>query len=145
MCENKPDAYRRLMPIAMSLCALSWAVPAFGQTASDQAAPAAVKKPDPKRYAVSDAKPTSPNATINLVNLLVKQGVLKEEQAQTLIKQAEDEAYVSQQAAKDATTKADEAAKAANAATSAAQPPGTRHVTYVPEIVKRELREEIKQ
>ncbi len=94
---------------------------------------------------MSSAKPTSPNATINLVNLLVKQGVLKEEQAQALIKQAEDEAYVSRQAAKDATTKADDATKAATAAAAAAPAAGTQHVTYVPEIVKRQLREDIKK
>ncbi len=141
MLKMKLDA--RLMPLAVSLCALTCAVPAFGQTALDQG-PAA-RKSDSKRPAVSDAKPLSPNTTINLVNLLVKQGVLKEDQAQALIRQADDEAYVSRQAAKDATAKADEAAKAANAATAAASPPGTRHVTYVPEIVKRQLREEIKQ
>jgi hypothetical protein len=144
MFDKKPDARRRLMPLAVSLCTLISAAPAFGQTASDQeAAPA--RKSDSRRVAVSQAKPTSPNATINLVNLLVKQGILKEDQAAALIKQAEDEAYVSRQAAKDATVKADEAAKAANAATAAASPAGTKHVTYVPEIVKRQLREEIKQ
>ncbi|XSC48414.1 putative porin [Bradyrhizobium sp. RDT10] len=79
------------------------------------------------------------------MNLLVKQGVLNEDQAQALIKQADDEAYVAREAAKGANARADEAAKAANAATAAASPPGTRHVTYVPEIVKRQLREEIKR
>jgi len=146
MFRNKADAGWHAIPVAVSLCALACATPVMGQTLGQTAAePAPAKKTDAKRPAVSSAKPTSPNATINLVNLLVQQGVLKEEQAQTLIKQAEDEAYVSRQAAKDATAKADEAAKAASAASAAAQPPGTRHVTYVPEIVKRELREEIKQ
>jgi hypothetical protein len=144
MFENKADAAWRVIPLAVSLCALAWATPAVSQTATDSAETSA-KKSDAKRPAVSGTKPTSPNTTINLVNLLVKQGVLKEDQAQALIKQADDEAYVSRQAAKDATAKADEAAKAATAATAAANPPGTRHVTYVPEIVKRQLREEIKQ
>jgi hypothetical protein len=144
MFEKKPDARWRLMPLAVSLCTLICVVPAFGQTASDQdAAPA--KKSDSKRPTVLQTRPTSPNATINLVNLLVKQGILKEDQAAALIKQAEDEAYVSRQAAKDASTKADEAAKAATAASAAASPPGVKHVTYVPEIVKRQLRDEIKQ
>ena len=144
MFENKADAAWRAIPLAVSLCALAWATPAVSQTAMESAATPA-KKSDARRPAVSSAKPSSPNTTVNLVNLLVKQGVLKEEQAQALIKQAEDEAYVSRQAAKDATIKADEAAKAASAASAAASPPGTRHVTYVPEIVKRQLREEIKQ
>jgi len=137
----------REIPLAVSLCALLCAAPAFAQSAADQgnAAPQkSDKKTDAKRPTVSQTKPTSPNMSINLINLLVKRGTLKEEEAQELIKQAEDESYVSRQAAKDATAKADEAAKAATAATAAANPPGTRHVTYVPEIVKRELREEIK-
>lgn len=144
MSENKADAAWRAIPLAVSLCALAWATPALSQNAADAAATPA-KKSDARKPAVSSAKPTSPNTTVNLVNLLVKQGVLKEEQAEALIKQAEDEAYVSRQAAKDATAKADEAAKAATVAAAAAQPPGTKHVTYVPEIVKRQLREEIKQ
>lgn len=146
MLKTKPDARR--MRLAISLCALACATPAFGQAAPDQgAAPAKAesKAPTVSKPTVSKAKPTSPNATINLVNLLVKQGVLTEEQAQTLIKQADDEAYVARQAAKDASAKADEAAKAATAASAAASPPGTRHVTYVPEIVKRQLRDEIRQ
>lgn len=144
MFEMKLDARWRAMPLAVSLCALICAAPALGQTVTDPGE-APVKKQDSKRPTVSQSKPSSPNATINLVNLLVKQGVIKENQAEALIKQADDEAYVSRQAAKDATIKADEAAKAATAATAAANPPGTRHVTYVPEIVKRQLRDEIKQ
>ncbi|UTD29749.1 putative porin [Bradyrhizobium sp. WD16] len=138
MFKNKADADWRAIPLAVSLCALACATPAVGQTAAETASAK-------KRPAVSSTKPTSPNATINLVNLLVQQGILKEEQAQTLIKQAEDEAYISRQAAKDATAKADDAARAASAAASAGQPPGTRHVTYVPEIVKRQLRDEIRK
>jgi hypothetical protein len=141
MFKTRPSAGQRLMPLAISFCTLACAVPALAQTASDQEA----KKSDAKRPTVSQAKPSSPNATVNLVNLLVKQGILKEDQAAALIKQAEDEAYVSRQAAKDANAKADEAAKAATAASAAASPPGTKHVTYVPEIVKRQLREELKK
>jgi Putative porin len=144
MFRTNPNAGWRAIPLAVSLCALSCAAPAFGQSASPQGT-TSPKDADKDHPTVSRTKGTSPNATVNLVNLLVKQGVLKEDQAQALIKQAEDEAYVSRQAAKDATAKADDAAKAATAAAAAASPPGTRHVTYVPEIVKRQLREEIKQ
>lgn len=98
-----------------------------------------------ERPTVSKKKPTSASSTINLVNLLVKQGVLNEDQAANLIKQAEDEAYVSREAARDATAKADEAAKAATAAASAASPAGSKRVTYVPEIVKRQLREDLRK
>ena len=134
----------RELPLAVSLCALLCAAPALAQSSSDQeTAPA--KKGDSKKPSLSQAKPTSPNVAINLINVMVKRGLLNEDEAKVLIKQADDEAYVSRQAAKDASTKADEAAKAATAAADAANPPGTRHVTYVPEIVKRQLREEIKQ
>ncbi|WP_407178614.1 putative porin [Bradyrhizobium sp. STM 3562] len=143
MFRKKTDADWRAIPVAVSLCALTCASPAFGQSARDPDAPA--KQADSKRPKVSSTKPTSPNATVNLVNLLVKQGVLKQDQADDLIKQAEDEAYVARQAAKDASAKADDATKAASAAAAAAQPPGTRHVTYVPEIVKQQLRDEIKK
>ncbi len=148
MFNKKPDAHRRLMMLAVSLCTLMFVVPALAQNASDDAAAPARKpggKSDAKRNGVTQTKASSPNATINLVNMLVEQGVLKEDQAAALIKQADDEAYVQRQAAKDAAAKADVAAKAADAATAVAQPPGTKHVTYVPEIVKRQLREEIKQ
>ncbi|MBV8511865.1 MAG: putative porin, partial [Xanthobacteraceae bacterium] len=136
-------ARRRTLPPAVSLCALLCAAPALGQSQStgDQWGVAA-KKADAKKPAITQAKPTSPNATVNLLNLMVKRKLLSEDEAKGLIKQAEDEAYISQQAAKDATSKADEAAKAA---TAAANPPGTKHVTYVPEIVKRQLREDIKK
>ncbi|WP_024506332.1 putative porin [Bradyrhizobium sp. ARR65] len=143
MFKTKADADWRAIPVAVSLCALTCVSPALGQSAKDPDAPA--KQADSKRPKVSSTKPTSPNATVNLVNLLVKQGVLKQDQADDLIKQAEDEAYVARQAARDANAKADDATKAATAAAAAAQPPGTRHVTYVPEIVKQQLRDEIKK
>ena len=98
-----------------------------------------------KRPTVSNKPPPSSNATINLINLLVKQGVLGEEQAGALIKQADDEAYVARQAVRNATEKAEGAEKTASTAAEATSPPGNKRVTYVPEIVKRQLRDEIKR
>jgi Putative porin len=98
-----------------------------------------------KRPTVSRSAPPSPNATINLINLLVKQGVLTEDQAAGLIKQADDEAYVARQAVRDATAKAEGADKKAASAADAVSPPGTKRVIYVPEIVKKQLREDIKK
>lgn len=100
--------------------------------------------PSGKRPTVSRDAPPSSNATVNLINLLVKQGTLSEDQAAALIKQADDEAYVARQATRDATTKAEGAEKAATTATDAVSPPGTKRVTYVPEIVKKQLRDEIR-
>ncbi|MES2194858.1 MAG: putative porin [Pseudomonadota bacterium] len=98
-----------------------------------------------KRPTVSRTAPPSSNSTINLINLLVKQGVLAEEQAAALIKQADDEAYVTRQAVRDAAAKAEGADKRASTAADAVSPPGTKRVTYVPEIVKQQLREDIKR
>jgi hypothetical protein len=93
---------------------------------------------------VSAQKPPIPGSTINLINLLVKKGIIDDDQARDLIKQAEDEAYIGREANKQARAKAEEAAKAASDAAQAALPPGTRHVTYVPEVVKRQLRQDIR-
>jgi hypothetical protein len=141
--KTSANARPRVIWLSVAFSVLICCAPAFGQAATAPSEPA--KKSDAIRPQVAQGKPTSPIAMINLVNLLVKQGILKEEQAKELIKQAEDEAHVAREAAKDAGAKADDAAKAATAAAKATEPPGTRHVTYVPEVVKRQLREEIKQ
>src|SRR5262245_6209655 len=77
----------------------------------------------------------SQNVTINLINRLVERGVLTKQDATELIQMAEEDAA---------------AARAeANAAQATPSPPppseDTVRVTYVPEIVKRQIREEIKQ
>lgn len=118
------------------IAATSLAAPATAQDESGQAA---------KRPTVLRSAPPSSNATINLINLLVKQGVVSEEQAAALIKQADDEAYVARQSVRDAAAKADVADKKAATAADATSPPGTKRVTYVPEIVKKQLREDIKK
>ncbi|MDP9514419.1 putative porin [Pseudomonas protegens] len=73
----------------------------------------------------------SENATINLIRLLVQQGVLKQEQADGLIAQAEKEA----QQARAAT---------AVAATGPAAAPGDVRVQYVPAIVRDQIRDQVK-
>jgi opacity protein-like surface antigen len=135
MFDRKTDTARRVLPLAVSMCALTLALPALAQDGEARS----------KRPSVSRAKPVAPNSTASLVNLLIKQGVITEEQGTALIKQADDESYVQREAAKGASARAEEAAKAATAAVAAASPPGTKHVTYVPEIVKRQLRDEIKR
>jgi hypothetical protein len=132
--EWKPGCDKAAVVAAASLCIVLTGSAVHAQDAAASAKPTVLR-----------TKPASPNATVNLVNLLVKQGVLTEEQAAGLIKQAEEEAYVARQALKDTAAKADTADKNATAATSAASPPGTKRVTYVPEIVKREIREELRK
>jgi hypothetical protein len=120
---------------ATALMLIACAVPAAAQDDST---------PQGKRPTVSRDAPPSSNATVNLINLLVKQGTLTDEQAAALTKQADDEAYIARQATRDASVKAEGAEKKATSAADAASPPGTKRVTYVPEIVKKQLREEIR-
>ncbi|MCS4259392.1 putative porin [Pseudomonas protegens] len=81
--------------------------------------------------ATAAAAAPSENATINLIRLLVQQGVLKQEQADGLIAQAEKEA----QQARAAT---------AVAATGPAAAPGDVRVQYVPAIVRDQIRDQVK-
>lgn len=94
---------------------------------------------------VSRRHPVSPDVVINLINLMVENKMIKQSQADALIKQAQDEAYISRQATKEAAMKAAQATREADAAAAAVTPPGTKRVVYVPEIVKHQLREEIKR
>ncbi len=128
---------RLLVRVVPAVIGLTLAGPAW---AADDDPAASVKRP-----AVTRANAPSPNSTVNLINLLVKQGVITEEQSGALIKQADDEAYIARQAVRDASSRADNAQQTATSAAEAASPPGTKRVTYVPEVVKRQLREEIKQ
>ncbi len=93
---------------------------------------------------VSTDRAVTPSATINLINMLVKKKVITQDQADKLIPQVDDESMVTEEAVKTAASKADEAAKAATAAASAATPKGSKRVSYVPEVVKQQLRDEIR-
>ncbi len=72
----------------------------------------------------------SQNATVNLIRLLVQQGVLKQDQAQALIDQAEAEAV--------------QARQSAVAAAPAPGTPGEVRVQYVPTIVREQIRDQVK-
>ncbi|KVX04602.1 hypothetical protein ASL22_03745 [Alcaligenes faecalis] len=77
------------------------------------------------------AQAPSQNATVNLIRLLVQQGVLPQAQADALVAQAEAEAA--------------QARKADIGAAGAAQArPGDVRVTYIPETVREQIREEVK-
>ncbi len=68
--------------------------------------------------------------TLNLIQLLVEQGVLKQEAAEAMLKKAERQAAEKTARAKAAEAEADK---------------GVVRVTYVPETVKREIREQVRQ
>jgi hypothetical protein len=89
----------------------------------------------------ASAQSTAPsdNATINLIRLLVQQGVLKKDQADALVKQAETEAAQAKKTAAAAPT----AGAAAGAAVS--NVPGEVHVQYVPQAVRDQIRDEVKK
>lgn len=76
----------------------------------------------------------SENATINLIRLLVQQGVLPQAKAEALIAQAEKEAQQARQAS----------AATAVAATGPAAAPGDVRVQYVPAIVREQIRDQVK-
>lgn len=77
--------------------------------------------------AMAQAPAPSQNATVNLIRLLVEQGVIKQDHANALIQQAETEA---------------QQARASVAAVPAAN--GEVRVQYVPAIVREQIRDEIK-
>jgi len=81
-----------------------------------------------------DAAP-SPNATVNLIRLMVKKGLISQSDADGLLKQANDEAAQARSAA---------AAPVAVPVTDGAQP-GDVRVTYVPQSVRNEIRDQVKQ
>ncbi|UPG87509.1 putative porin [Luteibacter aegosomatis] len=73
----------------------------------------------------------SDNATINLVRLLVKRGVLTQADADGLIAQADAEAA--------------QARKQEGTANAAPAKPGEVRVTYVPEVVRNQIKDELRQ
>lgn len=130
------------MGLAFGASLLSFASPLPGM-AQDGAVVAASR--EEKLPQVSKQAPPTPSTTADLINMLVENGVLTEEQAKKLSAQAQDEAYVAREAVKEATAKAEAAEKTAAAATAALPAPGSRRVSYVPETVKQQLREDIRR
>ncbi|WP_085656506.1 MULTISPECIES: putative porin [unclassified Pseudomonas] len=83
--------------------------------------------------AAAPAPAPSENATINLIRLLVEQGILKQDKADALIAQAQNEAAQAKQAA----------ASVAVAAGPVAAP-GDVRVQYVPAAVRDQIRDQVK-
>jgi len=104
--------------------------------------------PDKMAASAPPPVPPSENVTLNLINRLVMRGILTKEDAADLIRQAQDDAKVAAQQAALTQQAAQTAAAAQQAAMEAAAPPSSDDavsVSYVPEIVKTEMRNEIKQ
>ncbi|RRJ94970.1 hypothetical protein Ga0100231_012210 [Opitutaceae bacterium TAV4] len=101
----------------------------------------------------ADAAAPSESVTVNILRLLVQQGVFTPEQAEGLVRQAEAEAAAAKETARlAAIAHAPGGAATSGSAASAGLAPvttttadGAVRVTYVPEVVKQQLREDIKQ
>jgi hypothetical protein len=85
---------------------------------------------------VAAAPAPSPNVTVNLINRLVQKGILSQAEAAEMIQQAEADAATAAQNA---------AAQADIAALPPAPNPDEMRVTYIPEVVKNNMRDQIKQ
>lgn len=114
----------------MSEAAASDEAVAKSQTAMSEKSAGLSSSLPPPAAGPTPATP-SQNVTINLINRLVQRGVLTKEDAAELIQQAEEDA-----------------AKARAQAAAPTPPPPAEdevRVTYVPEVVKSQIRDEIKQ
>lgn len=125
MPSHSPFFRRRLAAVlAASICALAASPSGFAQSA-ETPAPALPVAP-------------TPNATINLIRLMVERGLIPAADAQALIQQAEAEAVQARAALAAATVPAPAAAAPAPA-------DGTVRVTYIPPHVRRQMVEEVRQ
>jgi hypothetical protein len=123
------------------------------QVASDASANPPLPSAPPESLAPAPAAaPETPsqNVTINLINLMVKRGLITKDDASGLIKQAEQEAAT-------ARAQAAVASSAPASAQTAATPPSapaagsatqgdddTVSVAYVPDVVRNQIRDEVK-
>lgn len=86
----------------------------------------------------------SENATVNLIRLLVKQGVLTQAQSDTLVRQAEAEAQQARQAQARQTAAASAGGAVAGATAGADIQSGDVRVPYIPDTVRDQIRDEVK-
>lgn len=145
MRSSKSAAFRHIAPLlALSVCAVSAEtapvtddepLPALDQLPSAELQDAAAVPIGAAPSSVSGG--ASQNVTINLINRLVKRGVLTKEDADDLMKLAEADA---------AAAKAEQEALRSAHEAETADPVGEDdvRVTYVPESVKAQMRAEIK-
>lgn len=123
-CEFGFRASARAWRGGVAALALLGAFPAAAQEAQ---APSPVPPP---------AVAPSDSAMVNLLRLLVDQGVLKADKARALMAQAQAEATQA---------RADAAAPAADLAALPPPPAGTVRVPYVPETVRAQIRDELRR
>ena len=127
--------------------------PASEPTSTDvvAAASSANLSPNPASSSHDTPPPPSQSVTINLIHKLVQRGILTKEDAADMITQAEAEAQVAREQAQAdmfaiaqvtaARVASDQAVAAANTAPSTEE---SVRVTYIPEPVKTQIKEEVK-
>ena len=148
--EPKPDAVKSSAtppPVVATntSSALSPATPTIKPIPVDQ--PPNMDQP-PEKMAATAPAPPSENVTLNLINRLVQRGILTKDDAGDLIRQAQEDAKNAVQQAQVTQQAATQAAAAQQMAVEAAAPPQSDDqvsVSYVPEIVKAEMKDEIKR
>jgi hypothetical protein len=141
-----------LRPVPLPEGTLAAASPAANASATPVAASDATgSTPPPAPSAPSTPATPSQNVTINLINLMVKRGLITKDDAADLIKQAEQEAATARAQAAVA-----QAAQAPGSQQVAAQPgaptpavpadtdDNTVRVAYVPDVVRNQIRDEVK-
>ena len=114
------------------------ASPLAAQTAAEPAAPAGGTPAAPAELDLE----TSQNATVNLVRLLVKQGVIPRDAAVDLIRQAEAEARQARAQAAAVTAAAEQIKQAAESELKANE--SDIRITYVPENVHQEIAADVR-
>jgi hypothetical protein len=153
---RKPISERRRPPfdryLAGSLLAIAAALAAHqarAQTAPVEAqavAPAPAQAAARPAKAVQPAKAAAPAAApsqsvvINLIRLLVQEGVLTQDKATALIRQAQDEAAAAARGQPAVVNTPPGAPKVAEAGK-----PQSVRVPYIPEVVRKQIRDEVKQ
>ena len=120
----------RLVGAAAALCVVLCGAPALAQVGQSPAADG----------------PASESLAVNLIELLVKQGVISRTAADLLLKQAEQETAQARAAHAGATMVAggDPAPGASQVAALPPAAPGVIRVPYVPQVVRDEIRDEVK-
>ena len=119
------------------LSSISLAVLAMGMTAVPLAHAQSLETQAAEATAAASATPTG-STVVNLIKLLVKRGVLTQQNATELIAEAQNEAAHPGAAAAGGVGGA---AKVVNAPTQ----PGDVAVPYVPQVVRDQIRDEVKQ
>jgi hypothetical protein len=128
-------------------------VPTPDSSASSTSAPVPVPPSAPEASNRPSTSPSpSPNVTVNLLNLMVKRNLISKEDAAGLIKQAEQEAATARQIAATQGPTSSNSGLPQTAAMPAGPTPATPadgdddtvHVAYVPDVVRNQIRDEVK-